>query len=360
LTLTAASASRTRLGGLAAGALSSAWRPSPPPLALTAGELSEVEPVLLGAGAGGLGWGRIRGSGLESTPAGAAFHQAYRHQALAYLLRRTRIAEVVQRLRGAGIEPIMGKGWALARLYPEPGLRPCGDIDLYVGRQDYAAAALALRGEIGELVDLHCGFAELDDRDEAELRARSRLATAGEVTVRIFGPEDHLRLVALHALRHGLLRPLWLCDVAVALESAAADFDWDYFARGPYRRADWVFVALEAAHAILGARIEAVAAGRRRVRLPSWLVPAVLREWGAARPPQGARVPIADLLRQPGALGRALLLRWPNAIEATIGLGSPFNELPRLPLQIGECLRRTFLFSVRRAHGPITPAGHRG
>jgi len=359
LTLTAASASRTRLGGLAAGALSSAWRPSPPPLALTAGELSEVEPVLLGAGAGGLGWGRIRGSGLESTPAGAAFHQAYRHQALAYLLRRTRIAEVVQRLRGVGIEPIMGKGWAVARLYPEPGLRPCGDIDLYVGRQDYAAAALALRGEIGELVDLHCGFAELDDRDEAELRARSRLAGAGEVTVRVFGPEDHLRLIALHALRHGLLRPLWLCDVAVALESAAGDFDWDYFARGRRRRADWVFVALEAAHAILGARIEGIAAGRRRVRLPRWLVPAVLRDWGAARPPQGARVPIADLLRQPGALCRALLLRWPNAIEATIGLGRSFNELPRLPLQIGECVRRGALFSVRRAQRGLTAASQR-
>jgi hypothetical protein len=355
--LTAASASRTRLGGLAAGALSSAWRPSPPPLALTAGELSEVEPVLLGAGAGGLGWGRVRGTGLASTAAGTAFHQAYRHQALAYLLRRTRIAEVVQRLRGAGIEPMTGKGWAVASLYPEPGLRPCGDIDLYVGRQDYAAAALAIRGEVGELVDLHCGFAELDDRDEKELRARSRVAD--EDAMRIFGPEDHLRLIALHALRHGLLRPLWLCDVAVALESAAGDFDWDYFARGRRRRADWVFVALEAAHAILGARIEGIAAGRRRVRLPRWLVPAVLREWGAARPPQGARVPIADLLRQPGALCRALLLRWPNAIEATIGLGRSFNELPRLPLQIGECVRRTAVFSVRRAQRGLTAASQR-
>lgn len=355
--MTAASASRTRLGGLAAGALSSAWRPSPPPLALTAGELSEVEPVLLGAGAGGLGWGRVRGTGLASTAAGTAFHQAYRHQALAYLLRRTRIAEVVQRLRGAGIEPMTGKGWAVASLYPEPGLRPCGDIDLYVGRQDYAAAALAIRGEVGELVDLHCGFAELDDRDEKELRARSRVAD--EDAMRIFGPEDHLRLIALHALRHGLLRPLWLCDVAVALESAAGDFDWDYFARGRRRRADWVFVALEAAHAILGARIEGIAAGRRRVRLPRWLVPAVLREWGAARPPQGARVPIADLLRQPGALCRALLLRWPNAIEATIGLGRSFNELPRLPLQIGECVRRTAVFSVRRAQRGLTAASQR-
>jgi hypothetical protein len=331
----------------------------PPPLALSDGELHEVEPVLLGAGAGGLGWGRIRGGGLESTPAGAAFHQAYRHQALAYLLRQTRIAEVMQHLRGAGIEPIMGKGWAVASQYPEPGLRPCGDIDLYVGREDYAAAALALRGEVGELVDLHCGFAELDDRPEAELRARSRAVPVGPGTVRIFGPEDHLRLIALHALRHGLLRPLWLCDVAVALESAGERFDWEYFAGGRPRRADWALVALEAAREILGARREGIAAARCPARLPSWLVPAVLQEWGAARPPHGARVPVADLLRQPGALYRALRLRWPNAIEATIGLGRSFNELPRLPFQIGECVRRTAVFSVRRAQRGLTAASQR-
>jgi len=29
-----------------------------------------------------------------------------------------------------GVEPILGKGWAIARLYPERGMRPYGDIDL--------------------------------------------------------------------------------------------------------------------------------------------------------------------------------------------------------------------------------------
>jgi putative nucleotidyltransferase-like protein len=353
-------ASRTRLGRLVAGALSSAWQASPPPLALAAGELSEIAPILLGAGAGGLGWGRVRGTGLESTPAGQAFHQAHRHQALDYLLRSTRIAEVVQHLRRAGIEPLMGKGWGVASLYREPGLRPCGDIDLYVGRQDHAAAALALGGEVGELVDLHCGFAELDDRQEEELRARSRLSPAGQGTVRIFGPEDHLRLIALHALRHGLLRPLWLCDVAVVLESAGEGFDWEYFAGGRARRAEWALVALEVAREILGARRESGGPGPHRVRLPSWVVPAVLQEWGAARPPHGSRVPVSDLLRRPTAWWGALRLRWPNAIEATIGLGSRFNELPRLPLQIGECVRRTLRFAVRRLPEAATPAGHRG
>jgi len=329
-------------------------------MALDVGDLQEVEAVLLAAGAGGLAWGRVRGGGLESTPAGEAFHQAYRHQALAYLVRQARIAEVAQHLRRAGIEPFMGKGWAVASLYGEPGLRPCGDIDLYVGRQDHGAAALALRGPAGDLVDLHCGFAELDDRGEAELRARSRTVPVGPGTVRIFGPEDHLRLIALHALRHGLLRPLWLCDVAVALESAGERFDWDYFAGGGRRRAHWSFVALEVAREILGARNERSMAGPPPARLPRWVIPAVLQEWGAARPPHGARVPASELLRRPGAWWGALRLRWPNPIEATIGLRTSFGGLPRLALQVGECVRRTALFSVQRAQALVTPPGQRG
>ena len=39
--------------------------------------------------------------------------------------------------------------------------------------------------------------------------------------------EDQLRQLCLHLLRHGACRPLWLCDVAVMLESLPGDFDWD-------------------------------------------------------------------------------------------------------------------------------------
>jgi len=347
-----------RRGRLVAEALAGAWRPSSAPLGVTAGALREIEAVLIGAGAGGLAWERVRGSALESTPAGDAFHQAYRHQALAYVVRQTRIAEVVEHLRRAGIEPIMGKGWAVARHYREPGLRPCGDVDLYVGRRDHEAAALALRGPAGDLVDLHCGFAELDDRGEAELRARSESVPVGAGTVRVFGPEDHLRLIALHALRHGLLRPLWLCDVAVVLESAGEGFDWDYFAGGHPRRAHWSFAALEAARQVLGACRQGLeAADRHRARLPSWVIPAVLREWGAPRPPHGARVPVAELLGRPREWWGALRLRWPNAIEATVGLGASFSERPRLPLQVGECVRRTAVFAFRRGRAAAAAAG---
>lgn len=48
------------------------------------------------------------------------------------LLNRT-LVQVVERLRSAGIETVLLKGQGLARNYPKPELRQCGDIDLYVG-----------------------------------------------------------------------------------------------------------------------------------------------------------------------------------------------------------------------------------
>jgi hypothetical protein len=49
---------------------------------------------------------------------------------------------------------------------------------------------------------------------------------------------------------------------------------------------------------------------------------------------------MAFVLRRPRLLLDALRLRWPNAIQATVELGGPFNGLPRLPYQVGECVRR--------------------
>ena len=54
--------------------------------------------------------------------------------------------------------------------------------------------------------------------------------------------------------------------------------------------------------------------------------------------------PWAYSFRHPVQLLRALRLRWPNPIEATVRVGGPFNELPRLPFQLWESVRRTAYF----------------
>ena len=48
-------------------------------------------------------------------------------------------------LKNAGIKPVLLKGFGLAQLYPLPYLRAWGDLDVYVGPEQYHAAAAVLR-----------------------------------------------------------------------------------------------------------------------------------------------------------------------------------------------------------------------
>lgn len=70
-------------------------------------------------------------------------HKGY---ALAELNRRTHhlldscVAEIFSQLTEAGITPVLLKGQAYARAYPDPTLRQCGDIDIYVGEDGYITA----------------------------------------------------------------------------------------------------------------------------------------------------------------------------------------------------------------------------
>jgi hypothetical protein len=339
---------QNRRGARVAEVLSRSWRADAPPLELRTDELAEIETLLLSSGAGALAAGRLRGSPLETTPMGQRFQALHRYQVLDLAVREQKLPALWSRLRAAGVEAVMGKGWAVARGYPEPGQRPCGDIDLYVRRRDYERARSVVAADYD--VDLHRGLAELDDRDEEPVFARSRRLAVGGVDVRILGSEDHLRLVALHALRHGLIRPLWLCDVAVMIESLPSDFDWNIFQAGDATRTGWATVAIELA-AILGASFSSVPQGARAQRLPGWLVPAVLAEWGSGRLPHGARAPMSGALHLPSAFVRRLLLRWPNPVEATVGLGRRFGALPPVVLQIAESTRRAGLFAARLAQG---------
>jgi putative nucleotidyltransferase-like protein len=337
-----------RLGSRLACVLAGAWRAAPPALSLSADGVAEVVPSLLRTGAAGLTWWRLRGTEAAAFPAARELHEAYRLQTLHAAVREHGVAQAVTLLRGTGVEAVLGKGWAIARHYPDLGLRPYGDVDLYV-REAVHPRAAAVANDASVPIDLHRGFAELDDRAESELLERSREVALGPAAVRVFGEEHHLRLLALHLLRHGGYRPLWLCDLAVALETRSTAFDWDLFLRGSVRRKRWAACALLLAHRVLGADLAGVPAAVTQQRLPRWLVRSLLERWGAVSfVPHGMRRPWRASLRAPAAGLRALVQRWPNGIEASVGTGGPFNELPRLPFQIAECVRRAAVFVARR------------
>jgi hypothetical protein len=329
--------------------LAGAWRCSPPPSELSPAAVQEITPLLLASGTGALAWWRIHHSEPSPSRAGNQLLQAYRHHSLQAALYERELKYLVDLLRSEGVEPLLGKGWAAARCYAAPGLRPYGDFDFCIRPEQYGAARAALQRaeQVTGMVDLHPGlawqpngqaFSLLDDRTLDELFARSQLVRLGDVEARILGPEDHLRLLCLHMLNHGACRPLWLCDVGAALETRPPDFDWEWFLHGDPRRTHWVICSLGLAHQMLEARIEDTPVYDQALRLPRWIVPTVAEQWSQVFRP---RTPLAHVLRRRAGFWEELRRHWPNGIEATVNVRGPFNDWPRLPFQLGAACKRT-------------------
>lgn len=343
------------LGHLLASALIGSWRSYPAPFECPASELEEIAPLLLSSGCAALCWRRIKDSKLRTTKTAGSLHQAYRANTLQAALHERTIEQAVARLCSAGIGPVLVKGYAVSRLYPEEGLRHYGDVDLCVRPGELAAAERAV-AEMPERykIDLHSGFEKFGGGDFDEVHARAELIRVGEVDVRVPCAEDHLRVLSIHMLREGAWRPLWLCDVAAAVESRPADFDWDRSLGKNRRWSNWVTCSLRLAHELLGAEIGSTPAAGQRKPLPRWLVSTVLKEWGSTFPSMRARhrAPMASYWHYPSGVLSGFRHRWPNPIEATISMRGQFNDLPRLPFQLGSCLGRAVKFVLQPPKPP--------
>jgi len=339
-------------GHLVAKALRGSWRfstTSP----LTPADFEATTPLLYDSGAAGLGWWTIRDTALADTPSGELLHQAFRLLTLQAAIHQTKIEKVFRHLRAAGVEPILIKGWSIARRYPEPGLRPYGDIDLLVRHEDYSNASRVV--ENAELrdcrVDLHPGIFELVDRPIGDIFARSKLVSDSPGQARVLCDEDHLALLAVHFLKHAGWRPLWLCDIALMLESISDDFDWDVCLGSDKRRVNWVLSVIGLARELLGASIndERVAA---RATAPEWVSESVLGNWNQPfvdkHEPYNHRAPMRSYLTRPAGVFADLRSRWPNPILATVTVNGTFGKRRRVRYQLRNCLQR-----ARRLVWPI-------
>jgi len=330
--------------------LSGAWRYSVEATNISEPELSKITPLLLGSGAGALVWRRILNTGLETSPAALELKCSYQLHTIHALLYQHKIKQALLLLRSNGIEPILIKGWSSARLYPESGLRPYGDIDFCVRPDEYQRAKCLMDSPEGRecWVDLHKGMGRLDDRSWDELFERSQMVNLDEVNVRVLGVEDHLRISSVHFLDHGAWRPIWLCDIAATIESITRNFDWNACLGNDKRRAKWIISAIKLAHKLVNARIDHCPEIVRTARLPAWLVPTVLKQW--ERPCIKEHAPpelIMISLRHPFRVPKALFSRWPNPIEATIRMNGSFNELPRILFQVKAYINQTSRFMGR-------------
>lgn len=341
---------QTPKGKLVANLLYQSWRPSVRPRQISEGELSSITTLLLGSGAGALAWNCIRNSPLSDSPSAIDLQQAFRLHALNASVFEDDIKKVLTLLRSDNVDPVLIKGWAIARLYPDTALRPYGDIDFCVRQSEYCAAEKACKIPESQryVVDLHARFHKVYGLSIEEVFDRAQVVKLGNAEVRVPGAEDHLRILSLHMLRHGAWRPLWLCDLAVALETRPSDFDWGLCLGRNRQRADWIACSIGLAHQLLGADVDGTPVAQRANRLPGWLVSNVLKQWetpfSTAQPPMNHDAPMVDYVRHPRGLFADLLRRWPNPIEATVYVGGSFNQLPRFPFQIGECIARTAKF----------------
>jgi hypothetical protein len=444
---TSHAAARQRLGKNVARLLRGSWRDARADVkcqtadvrpALSEAELTEITPLLCHLGAGALASWQLRDTALAKCPAAHKLREVYLRQRLSALLHEREIAQVLTLLGEEGIEPVLIKGWAIARRYPDYALRPYGDVDLCVRPDQYDEATRLLRRIAsieGPFVDLHSGFAGIgqtkkvqspksrlqslspvrrlrkkDCDDWDKLHKRSQVVRLTEfkgprskILVRVLSDEDHLRVLCRHLLRSGAHRPPWLCDIALLLEQVQSrgnevqspkskvqsqlntgtagvspadrvavkdssrglsawrdtpgsdrindadpegvkevfgppSFNWNICLGRKTLDANWIGVAVGLAHELLGVDISETPFAN--MSLPTWLVPAVLDQWGGKRSGRWAVGSGQTKVQSPKSKIQSLYHRWDNPIRATAAVGGRFDERSRLPYRLLESAMR--------------------
>ena len=168
---------------------------------------------------------------------------------------------IVTNLRNHGVEPVLLKGQGLARNYPTPELRQCGDIDLYVGVQNYAKSYEILKNIVSEIDEQSCldsdekhyhasvGNIMIEVHRYADIHSSSTFnqiyqeyahigLSEGLIPIQ-FGdmvvntPADNFNAFYVfnhmwHHFMHGGVGLRQLCDWSVLLHSRAGSLDLDY------------------------------------------------------------------------------------------------------------------------------------
>lgn len=93
-------------------------------------------------------------------------------------------------LTEAGIEPVLMKGAGLAVLYPEPQMRQWGDVDLFVGKEQYHPACAAMRSAFPKALKFD---EELDHYKHYNLIADGVSIEVHRVTMALTHPVDKRR-----------------------------------------------------------------------------------------------------------------------------------------------------------------------
>lgn len=238
-------------------------------LALAAQEVTGWPEMLALAESHGLGpllYTHLRAAGAPLPPeVKQALQGLYLRHRRANQLRANALAEIVAAYQAAGIQALVLKGAALAQLlYPEPGLRPMGDLDLLVSKSNLYQAQRVLAG-----LGFHTHLADPDHLPDKHLLAATRQSEEFPVSVEIhyhlfarghgpatpledlkrpptpfslpgqtaytLGYEDMLWHLCHHLAYHTNVwkpvRLIWVADIVGLAEKFAAEIDWAYVAK---------------------------------------------------------------------------------------------------------------------------------
>ena len=293
-------------------------------------------PLLLSSGLGPVLWWTRTNRGERDVA--ASLNDEYRSACLRAALLEKTAAEAVETLRAEGIEPLLLKGPAVARMYPDRALRPYGDIDLVVAPGSFERAREIVRNFVPRFgsIDLHGEVRELSDRAWPLLFERRTMIRIGDSSIATPAPEDHLRFLALHFLKHGGFKCTWLCDIALWLTNRGEHFDWSLFLSGDAWRTRGALMTLRLAHDLLGAEIRGTPA--ETISVPRWVSESVRNEW--LTPSRWPGKPLVrTIIGNPSRYFAEARRRWPSPIESSWNFHAPWNGISRFPFQLLQIAR---------------------
>ena len=354
------------IGRKLAEVLAGAWRQASPwTPALSSENLHRLAPLLRAGGSAALAWFRIRRYKFQfSQSVLNLYREAYIEAAGRVAAHEEELERILLTFQTAGIRSILLKGWSVGRLYPESGLRPSGDIDLWIDPVQQARASEVLRSASSgrQSVDLdHDQFRRFENRSFADFYDSGDTVHLRLTPIKVLRQEDQIRALCFHFLKHGGWRPIWLCDIAALLESQDRMFDWKLCLGSDSKRARWIGATIALAKNLLDAKIPDGAPVHVTSSPPRWLTETVLREWSDPRPPSAPALSLLlpSLLRRPWKIKTATRDRWKNAIQATIDCNGAFNALPRWVYQARDAATRAAHFfsqSCARRMQPHIPS----
>lgn len=274
-----------------------------------------------------------------------------------YLLRKRHAENLIlnafRGLRRDGIEPVLIKGWAAARNYPDSVPRFFGDIDLAVAGKDYESARNVIEAERIGGIDLHRELRHLDTLEWDRLVENSKIVNLDDEGIRILCPEDHFRILCVHWLTNGGENRERLWDIVYALRNRPANFDWAKCLDvvSPTRQR-WIITTVGIAHKYMDFELDGIPFAEDAKKLPSWITRCLEKEWARNIEIRG----LESQLKNPRSLLQQIKKRIPpNPIQSTILCEGDLDSgrVSRIRYQLLNMVRR-LMPSIRRVSAAIS------